>query len=520
MQPLLRATLLATLACTTLAWAILGPAQAADVTPEQARALEGQLRAYFATLAGPDLPVEQSPIRVTPAGDHFAFAVPFDARRANDPTAPAALGDARPIDGGRWALDHLRVTSPATFTGTLKVPVKAGQKGANEIKGNAKPATTTLPITYTLTQAEQDGTGTWDPAYATPSIVNSTSRGLRLEMAGPGVQQTTTMERTASSVILRPAGGDRVDVVTDATGDGYALMNAGPDSPRVDATAQRVHVTGEVTGLSRDRAAALVPALIRIGKVQQAGQPKSIAPGVAGTGRPAAAKPGTDKAATEALIQAMQDFASAMTLTESIDTLQVHAGGFDGSFAQVRIGVDAKADGGFLTGHMDIGVDGLALAGMPLGPMQDLLPQRIALRPVVSHVPTMAVLQMLRSLMENPNAEPSDADAAALFSGGGLKTGLESFSFDVGGATFTGTADIDVASPKQASGAGQITAANWDVLFTKVQNTPELAQGIAVMVFAKGIAKTAGDRLVWDITFRDNKLLVNGTDLSRMGGGG
>ena len=509
MHPPIRAALLATLACATLA-----PAHAADVTPEQARALEGQLRAYFANLVGPDVPIEQSPIRIMPAGDHFAFSVPFDARRGEDPTAPAALGDARPIDGGRWALDHLRVPSPATFTGSVKVPANAGRKGG----GDTKPATATLPVTYTLTHAEQDGTGTWDPAYATPSVINSTSRGFRLEMAGPGVQQTTTLDRTASSVILRPASGDRVDLVMDATGDGYALMNAGPDSPRVDASAQRVHVTGEITGLSRDRAAAMVPALVRIGKVQQASQPKSAAPGA--TGQTAVAKPGTDKAATEALIQAMRDFASAMTLAESIDTLQVHAGGFDGSFAQVRIGVDAKADGGFLTGHMDIGMDGLALAGMPLGPMQDLLPQRIALRPVVSHVPTAVALQMLQTRMENPGAEPSEAEAAALFSQGGVKTGLESFSFDMGGATFTGTADIDVAGPKQASGAGQITAANWDVLFTKIQNTPELAQGIPVMVFAKGIARTAGDRLVWDITFRDNKLLVNGTDLSRMAGGG
>lgn len=504
---LTHAALLATLACTVPA-----ASRAADVTPAQARTLEDQLRAYFSTMVGPDVPVERSPIRVIPEGDHFSLSLPLGGKTASGPTAPALLGEAKPIDGGRWALDHLHITSPATFTTTMKVP--DGQAAPRTPKpGAAKPGTakagttTTVPVTYTVTYAEQDGTGAWDPSYATPSILNSNSRGFRLEASGPAIQQTTTLDQTTGTITLRPTGGDQVDLVMDVAGTGYALINKSTDALEVDAQAQKVRVTGEVTGMSRDHASALIPALIRIGKLQQAGQP-------------AAAKPGMDKAATDSLIQAMQGLASAMTLTETIDALQVHAGGFNGSFAQVRVGVDGKADAGFLTGRMDLAMDGLTLAGMPLGPMQDLLPQRIALRPVVSHASTKDLLQMLQTQMDNPKGGPTQAEIDALFSHGSLKAGLESFAFDVGGASFTGTADIDVASPQQASGAAQVTAAGWDVLFTKIQGTPELAQGIPMMLLAKGIAKTAGDRLVWDITYRDKKLLVNGTDLSQMAGAG
>ncbi len=501
------AAVLATLACTVPA-----ASRAANVTPAQAQTLEDQLRAYFSTMVGPDVPVERSPIRVIPEGDHFSLSLPLGGNTTSGPTAPALLGEAKPIDGGRWALDHLHITSPATFTTTRKVPDSQGAAGIPK-QGAAKPgtakagATKTVPVTYTLTYAEQDGTGTWDPSYATPSVINSNSRGFRLAASGLATQQITTLDQSAGTITLRPTGGDQVDLVMDVTGTGYGLTTKSMDAPEVDAQAQTVRVTGEVTGMSRDHASALIPALIRVGKLQQ-------------TGQPVVAKPSTDQAAIDALIQAMQGLASAMTLTETVDALQVHAGAFTGSFAQVRVGVDAKADAGFLTGRMDLAMDGLTLAGMPLGPMQDLLPQRIALRPVVSHASTKDLLQMLQTAMENPKGGPTQAEIDALFSHGGLKAGLESFAFDVGGASFTGTADIDVASPQQASGAGQVTAAGWDVLFTKIQGTPELAQGIPLMLLAKGIAKTAGDRLVWDITFRDNKLLVNGTDLSQMAGAG
>jgi len=39
-------------------------------------------------------------------------------------------------------------------------------------------------------------------------------------------------------------------------------------------------------------------------------------------------------------------------------------------------------------------------------------------------------------------------------------------------------------------------------------------------VFAKGIGRVVGNQVVWDITYRDNKLLVNGTNLLAMMGGG
>ena len=51
-----------------------------------------------------------------------------------------------------------------------------------------------------------------------------------------------------------------------------------------------------------------------------------------------------------------------------------------------------------------------------------------------------------------------------------------------------------------------------------MQANPSLAQAVPVIVFAKGIGRTEGGKLVWDMQFDSSKLLVNGVDLMKMTG--
>jgi len=258
-----------------------------------------------------------------------------------------------------------------------------------------------------------------------------------------------------------------------------------------------------MAGVSRERSAQIIPALARLSP------PAGTAPG---------AKAPPNPEAVRLLIQAMQGLASGMTMVEVLDDFTVAGTGFNFASTQLRFAMDAKADGGFIAGSMDIGMDGLALPGMGLDTFADLLPRHIALRPIVSNVPTQELLQLLQSSMEKPDGGPPPELVAALFSHGGLKTGLESFAVDIGGASFAGKASVDVPSPKQASGTAQVTATNVDALLAKVQANPALAQAIPAIVFAKGIGRTEGGKMVWDMSFDSGKLLVNGVDLTKMGG--
>ena len=218
-------------------------------------------------------------------------------------------------------------------------------------------------------------------------------------------------------------------------------------------------------------------------------------------------------------MQSLQDFASELTLDETLDGIALHYGSFGGRAGQLRIGMGAKSDGGLLQAHIDLGLDGLALPDMPPGGIADLLPRKIALRPVLSGVPTQQLMQVLAAGRGSRDAGPPP-EFAALFSKGGVSAGLESFAFDLGSTGFAGMGAIMADSPQQISGQAQVTATNFDDLMQRANTMPELTSVLPAFVFAKGIGRVVGNQLVWDITYRDNKLLVNGTDLSAMTGGG
>ena len=101
-----------------------------------------------------------------------------------------------------------------------------------------------------------------------------------------------------------------------------------------------------------------------------------------------------------------------------------------------------------------------------------------------------------------------------------MSAGLESFALDIADTSFAGMGKMMVASPQNLTGLAQVTATNFDDLMQRANRIPELAGALPVFVFAKGIGRTVENRVVWDITYRGGKLVVNGTDLSSMMGSG
>ena len=182
---------------------------------------------------------------------------------------------------------------------------------------------------------------------------------------------------------------------------------------------------------------------------------------------------------------------------------------------QAQIGFQTRTDQGILQAQMSLGMEGLTLPDLPLGDMADPDPDQgdlAARRCPGSPSPTWS-----SSPTTSQNGqEPPDADIAALFSHGGVSVGLDSFGIDVGGSSITGMGKLLIASPDDFSGTAQITATNLDLLQQRVAASPELAQAGPVFIFLKGIGRTVQNRMVWDVTFRDGRLLVNNQDLSAM----
>jgi len=474
----------------TLLAAAAPQARAADVTPDQANALEGQVRSWAQGLLGPDVRLADRPVQVTPEGDHYHLAIPLKVRRGFTPGEIVLTGSARPASDGRWTIEDVRFPSPSSFTVQVRASPKAGQ--------TPEPP---VPVDYTVTAGSQENQAVYDPSFATPSTLTTSVRDLRIAATSALTDQLTTVRRLAGINTLRPSGTDRTDLIVDSTMEGYALNSKIDDNQKIGFAAEKVRVAGQMTAVSRDRVAQIIPVLARL--------TGSAAP----TGTPL-----IDPRLLRTLVQALQDFASELTMDETIDGVAVLYGPYSGAASQLRIGVGAKSDGGLLQAHMDLGLDGLALPDLPPGGMADFLPHKIALRPVLSGVPTQQLMQLLAA--RDPNDADRPSEFAALFSRKGVSAGLESFAVDIGGASFAGMGTMTMASPQQMTGQAQVTASNFDDLMQRASNIPELASVLPAFVFAKGIGRVVGNQVVWDVTYRDNKLLVNGTNLSAMMGGG
>ncbi len=482
------AAFLAALLSTSVAM----PAAAADITPSQADALQGHVQSWLQDALGPGI---GPAVQVRPEGDHYRIEVPFGSPRAGQPSPVTLSATARPTDDGRWAFEGPELPSPARFT--LNLPATPGN------------GTAPIPVEYTVTTGSQDSRGTVDPSFATPSTFTSTGRDIQVRAQSASADQLTKIGQSSSTSTLRPSGADRADFTGENTEDDYTSVSRSQDGQPVEISAQHAKGTIGISALSRDRAATMLPAAVRIASSFLVGAPSPGATPAAGAM--------VDPQLLRTILQSLHGLASEFVMSQTFDGVAMRSGTHGGAASQVRIGVKAKSDGGLLQASMDLGLDGLVLSNPAFGAMADLLPTKVALRPMLTGVSTEEALQWLETTGDGKKGTPSPS-VATLFRRPGVSAGLESFAIDVGGANIAGTGKLTTTPSGDLAGQAQITAGNFDDLIAHVNAVPELAGVLPAFIFAKGVSQTVEGRLVWNLAYRDSKLLVNGTDLSAMTG--
>ena len=286
---------------------LAGPTRAADATGEQAAALERQVRDWLAGTLGPDVPLSERPVRFAPEGDRYRLSVPLGGG-----DGPALTAMARREAGGTWTVEAIRVPAPARFTLQVPVPVE-------NAPGKTRPA----PVDYTVGVAEQDSFARFDPAYTTPSVLTNSFRGLDVRARGAGQDQQTRIERYAGTSTLRPVREGRVDVIADATAEGYTATTVLPNGMDLKVEAAKLRSTGELNEVSRERAPRVMQALLRLLGAVTATLP---APGGQVPGGP-----GADAATLRALLAALQDVASGARVEQTAEAMRLRVGPFAGS---------------------------------------------------------------------------------------------------------------------------------------------------------------------------------------------
>lgn len=552
----------ASLRMVLLAGAALLPcvaAQAADVTADQGRAAEAAVRAWINGMLGPAVTLPASPITLTPAGDHFNLTMPVVTLPGQPAVTGAMMAQVRPLDDGKWAVDDIHATMPMKLT--VLVPVPADEKAladrkpdtrtpaerkaeeratqgkapadrrpeersaraktpaelkAEERANQGKPpaaataptttaAATTVPVTYVIDIVGQDGHAVLDPTLATASTVTTTAKSATIHTEGGPVPMDSTIGGYTSTVRAQPSGADRVDLTANAVMQDYHIATAAGSPAQFTVDMKAMKFAMAVLGLDRGKAQAVSQATTSIlvaGNAQRTG--------------PASPKMGPEL--VTAMLVALKDSASEASLDEEVNGMSVLAGGVPVTIGKIGFTLNAKSVNGMLEARMPLEVRDIGVKEVLPPEMAALLPTLVTLRPAMSGVGVTELSHIAAAY--NDKAEPSPADIQALFSHGGVKFGLEAVSIALAGAVFEGEGAVTYTSATDFNGTMRITATGYDDMVQKVSAIPAISgQAVPALVFVKGIGKSDGSKIVWDIVYKDGKALVNSVDMSSMLGG-
>jgi hypothetical protein len=471
---------------------LVGPsgARADEIGPAQAQALQQQLRDWVAGLLGPSAKLPEPPWQVSAEKDHFVIAWPIPGLTV-PAGKPEVTANARPLDGGRWSVDQLTVPAAGSFT----VPMPQDEP----------------PLSAQFGIARQDTHGVIDPSFASASKLHSELSDVSVKSEGARQKQEQRFDRYLTDISLTPAQDGRLDLAMEGTVDGWNSASQINGGKPVAVGIRTIHAVGRISGVNRDRVASLLAAA--------GGAMGALPPDLANKHEKTDLPPAV-RAQARLAVESLQDMLSSVRLEETLDGVQAEMAGLGSlSIKRVMMGMGGEATDGRLHAWIDLALDELASPSLPPR-VAAYLPRHVAIKPSLSGVQTADLRKLALDATEQGASDDRFAsDLAAIFSHGGIELGLETLSFDLGGARIGGTGKITVTAPDAWHGVAHLEAIGFDDLTAQARTSPELQSALPLLVMLRGLAKQDGERLVWEVASDGTSTTVNGLDLSKLGGG-
>ena len=481
-----------------LAATLLMPMAArADVTPEDAQRLETQLRGWLAGFLGPHIPLADRPVTVRPEGDHYvasmAYAGEMPGMGGVTVTGDPITVSLKPLDDTRWSILGMHIPSP----------VRIDNPGATE--GQIK--------SYAIKVAEQNTQGVIDTTLATPSSYDTTMRDYTSVSEGPMGTQTSHVDRLTGHSVWAPAGDGRVNIQTESTGAKMASSATLPDGTPFSFTIEQLAGKGHVDAIRVSEVGSIIRSAAELVPVIEAASKSAPPSDDAKPPVPEAARP-----AARALLASLRNLLGGYEQQFTMQQIKFDAGGHSGSLANAAMGVGGGAPDGKLDFHMTMALDGPDSPEIPPGIIHDYLPRHLAFKPHISGVPSQDLADLISRAIDSNGSDDDELTqmAIGLLAKGPLSVGLDDLSLDMGPGSLKGSGAVQVSSPTDFVAQAALRLTGYDALMHDAAIRPELKPAGPVMIFLKGIGKQEGDAIVWNISFQDKTLLVNGTDLSSM----
>ncbi|GAN76701.1 YdgA family protein [Acidisphaera rubrifaciens] len=466
-----------------------GASWPAYADPPSAADLQASLRQWFAQVMGTEKAAPPA-LAVNKDGDAYRIVVPVPG------LTPGVTGDAagltakvHPLDGGRWAIDGMTLPSPSTIT--IKPPpggLKDGGLGLMRLR-----------------IGQQTATGVFDPSYATGSRLDATLDNVHTDVTANGLRQTQDYADYIMHMSLspHPAATAQAPATLDAAESAaiHGLHVTSSGLATFDAVADTVELAGTATDVDPNRVGAVFAATFRYAAAIMSG----------GSARPGQPLP-IDRTTLRSMVAALAGLAGQVEIKESLSNLKVIAGGSTVSLGHAEFGMGGASKAGLLTTYLDFAVDRLGASNAPPS-IRAYLPRHLHIHPTLSGVGTAEVIALLHAALA-PDTQQNLMGAAVLglFAHGGIKIGLDDLAIDLGDSSLTASGSVDVPAPVPAvvSGKAEVVARQLDTLIGHLQSDPQAAQIIGVLMMAKALGRSDGDRVIWDIAYHGGAVQVNG----------
>lgn len=469
----------------------------AEVTPEQAAALETQIRGFIARQVGAVLNASALSLHATPAGDSVKLELPLGGpmmRGLIESSKGAWTARVKPLDAGRYAIEDMRLTSPLTFS----LP-RSGPRPGKEKAGSV-----------TIKLDEQENSGLLDTTLATRSNFDVKLRGYSVTVDGKEGPRTSHIDLVTSNSVWLPKGGARVDVTTDLAAEKYTIANRMPDGSTVNVSADRLIGSTTMDNLDFDRFGALMQSTAAFGALVD-GTTK-VAPDNAARLTPA------QRAMLRTMLGNLGELMDAMSSNQTMENMRVTAAGQTGTLRRLSLGFAAAAPGGMLEMRLPMALEGIDSPLIPQGAMREMLPKLVSLVPKIGGVPKAELMAILQRALDadTPDTDALQAALGEMVEKSPIVVGVEKLAIELGLASLRGGGEVKLSGADDIHGEGEFRMTGLDALIRRANTAPELKMAAPALIFLKGIGKADGRDMVWHITYADKALIVNDTNMTEM----
>ena len=498
--------------------------RAAEVTPDQAKAVAQQMRDWLGALLGNSIPIPPGLLRATPANEQVRLDIPLplpllDLRDAEDKPTDALISvKVRPLDATRWEIEDLRIPSKIAVTPDIatdlstRPPQKTVPPGKPSATNGNKTSPPAPAADLEIVTRSQNARGVFDTSLQTESRLALAIRGIQVRGSNLGAANQRTeasIDQYTGLYLLRPNPSGGIDSIADVTMEGYRSISTDPLIGEMRMASNRVNMRGEINGLMTGQVTQLIQTTIQWGMEAALAPPPSKPDDKIGE---------AGRAKLKAILSTLKNIVTGFSVRQSVDGLSVHALGYGGALDRLEFGMDGGAPDGKLAARMDVSLEGLKIPALP-ATYVPFVPRKIGLRPTISNIDLAAIT----ALAEEAAAPKADLDAIqdklkALLAGNRVTFGLDPLRIQIGEAELTARGELIAIRPMIASGNAEITITGFDALMELAQKLPEAKQAIPLLALVRGLARAEKEKLVWRLALtEDQKVTINGIDLRKLG---